>query len=156
MSAASTKSPKACRCGSTLAYADCCRPFHRNEREAPTAEALMRSRYSAFAMGEVEYLWKTLAATNPDRDHPREAMIAALKQTCSRLKFMGLAVHESEVARVLYQARVFEKGRDVSFMELAEFDREGDAWRYVVGKVKSAVGRPLDAAVTIAGFESRD
>ncbi|MFI5298859.1 MAG: YchJ family protein [Polyangiales bacterium] len=147
-------SGKGCRCGSNVAYAECCRPFHRGEREAPTAEALMRSRYSAFALGEVEYLWRTLATSNPDRDHPRDALIAALRHTCSRLKFMGLRVHESEEARVLYQARVFEKGRDVSFLELAEFEREGDGWRYAVGKVKGAVGRALDDAATIRDFEA--
>lgn len=147
---------KTCRCGSGVAYAECCRPFHRDERPAPTAEALMRSRYSAFALGEVDYLWKTLAATNPDRDHPREAMIAAFKRTCASLKFMGLRVHEAEATRVLYQARVFEKGRDVSFLELAEFDREADGWRYVVGRVRGAVGRGLDVPMTIAEFESRD
>ena len=45
-----------CPCGSGDPYARCCGPYHRGERAAPTAEALMRSRYSAFAVGAAPYL----------------------------------------------------------------------------------------------------
>jgi SEC-C motif-containing protein len=48
-----------CPCGSGEAYDDCCGRFHRGEASAPTADALMRSRYSAFAVGNVGYLWET-------------------------------------------------------------------------------------------------
>src|SRR4029079_10058454 len=50
---------KPCPCTSGKSYGDCCRPLHRNEREAKTAEALMRCRYVAFALGEVAYFSKT-------------------------------------------------------------------------------------------------
>ena len=49
----------ACPCGSGLPYAGCCGPLHQGERVAETAEALMRSRYSAFAVGDVAYLVRT-------------------------------------------------------------------------------------------------
>jgi SEC-C motif-containing protein len=39
-----------CLCGSTLAYSDCCQPFHTGEKIPVTAEALMRSRYTAYAL----------------------------------------------------------------------------------------------------------
>jgi SEC-C motif domain protein len=47
-----------CPCGSGLAYEACCEPFHLGAA-APTAEALMRSRYSAFALGLAPYLLRT-------------------------------------------------------------------------------------------------
>ncbi len=54
-----------CPCGGG-AYATCCGPFHAGAA-APTAEALMRSRYSAFALGLAPYLRSTwAAATRPD------------------------------------------------------------------------------------------
>ena len=43
-----------------LAYAACCGPLHAGA-PAPTAEALMRSRYSAFARGDIDYLFDSLA-----------------------------------------------------------------------------------------------
>ncbi|MDO5049776.1 MAG: YchJ family metal-binding protein [Actinomycetaceae bacterium] len=47
-----------CPCGSTKEYSQCCEPYHRGT-PAPTAEALMRSRYSAFVLENEEYLLST-------------------------------------------------------------------------------------------------
>ncbi|WP_459741119.1 YchJ family protein, partial [Pseudomonas aeruginosa] len=47
-----------CPCGSGAEYAGCCEPPHLG-RAAPTAEALMRSRFSAFALGLAPYLLAT-------------------------------------------------------------------------------------------------
>lgn len=49
----------ACPCHSGETYDECCARFHRGEALAPTAERLMRSRYSAYVLGETEYLLKT-------------------------------------------------------------------------------------------------
>ncbi|WNM24605.1 YchJ family protein [Demequina capsici] len=49
----------ACPCGSGRSFADCCRPFVRGELEPPTAEALMRSRYTAYARRDEDYLFRT-------------------------------------------------------------------------------------------------
>ncbi|RFA21126.1 YchJ family protein [Subtercola boreus] len=51
-----------CPCLSGNTYAECCHPFHRGEKAAPTAERLMRSRYSAFAVADAAYL---LASWHP-------------------------------------------------------------------------------------------
>ncbi len=48
-----------CPCLSGLTYAECCEPLHRGVSVAPTAEQLMRSRYSAFAVGDADYLLAT-------------------------------------------------------------------------------------------------
>ncbi|OXM63390.1 MULTISPECIES: YchJ family protein [Amycolatopsis] len=52
-----------CPCGLGETYENCCAPLHRGESAAPTAERLMRARFSAFAVGEVDYL---LASWHPD------------------------------------------------------------------------------------------
>src|SRR5688572_5771300 len=48
-----------CPCGGLQGYDDCCGRLHRGVAHAPTAEALMRSRYSAFVVGDVAYLRET-------------------------------------------------------------------------------------------------
>lgn len=48
-----------CPCLSGELYAECCGRFHGGDAEAPTAEQLMRSRYSAFAVGDAGYLLRT-------------------------------------------------------------------------------------------------
>ncbi|MBF4636030.1 SEC-C domain-containing protein [Agreia pratensis] len=52
-----------CPCGSGLTYGECCGPLHNGATSAPTAERLMRSRFSAFAMGDPAYL---LRSWHPD------------------------------------------------------------------------------------------
>lgn len=48
-----------CPCLSGETYSGCCGRYHSGPRKAPTAEALMRSRYSAFAVGNRQYLLDT-------------------------------------------------------------------------------------------------
>ncbi|ALC05807.1 UPF0225-like protein [Corynebacterium deserti GIMN1.010] len=50
---------KRCPCGTGLNFGDCCYRFHSGEMVAPTAEALMRSRFTAFAVGDSQYLLDT-------------------------------------------------------------------------------------------------
>lgn len=47
-----------CPCDSGVSFGRCCAPFHRGEL-APTAERLMRSRYAAFVVGDVDYIVRT-------------------------------------------------------------------------------------------------
>ena len=57
----------ACPCGSGLAYDACCGPVVRNERPADTAEELMRSRYTAYVLGDVDHLFRSWhPGTRPD------------------------------------------------------------------------------------------
>lgn len=48
-----------CPCLSGEAYGGCCGPSHRGEADAPTAERLMRSRFSAYAVGDAAYVLRT-------------------------------------------------------------------------------------------------
>ena len=58
--------PRRCPCGTGLPYDECCGPLHAGTAPAATAEQLMRSRYSAFALGEPGYLLATWhSATRP-------------------------------------------------------------------------------------------
>lgn len=58
--------PRDCPCGSPW-YDDCCGALHRGERQAASPEELMRSRFSAYALGESDYVWRTWhPRTRPD------------------------------------------------------------------------------------------
>ena len=48
-----------CHCGSGLNYRDCCKPYIKGKKNPPTPEALMRSRYSAYVVGAIDYLFET-------------------------------------------------------------------------------------------------
>jgi SEC-C motif-containing protein len=64
----SARSPQACPCGLPAAYADCCGTLHEGRAQAATAEQLMRSRYSAFAVRDAGYLLRSWhSAARPAR-----------------------------------------------------------------------------------------
>jgi SEC-C motif-containing protein len=131
------KPPRDCPCHSGLRYAACCKPLHQGQREAETPEALMRSRYSAFALGLGAYLLKTLAADHPDRADPEAERALARARAAQR--FLGLTILEASAEGdrgvVLFRARIFERGVDRSFAERSRFRREGGAWRYEGGDI---------------------
>lgn len=136
-----------CPCHSGLRLHLCCGPIVRGEREAADPEALMRSRYTAFATGAVEHLWRTLAHDHADRARPRDEVLAELRRACRSNRYRRLRILDRSgadpagLARVLFHAAIFESGRDLSFVELSRFRHDGTGWRYLGGDL-----RPLPAA----------
>src|SRR5579871_5773461 len=49
-----------CLCGSNKPFADCCEPYLTGNKDAPTPEALMRSRYTAYALQNYGYIENTM------------------------------------------------------------------------------------------------
>ena len=80
-----------CPCTSGKSYADCCEPYHKNEALAPTAEAVMRARYSAYAKCELDYLEKTQdPRTSQDFDR------ASARKWSQSAEWLGLEVLSTE------------------------------------------------------------
>ena len=128
-----------CPCGSGLAYKACCAPLHRGSREAPDAESLMRSRYAAYVKKEIPYLIKTLHPSHEDRALPEAQLLTLLAEAAREQRYMGLAILDRRgpdaggIAEVLFHARVFQRGKDFSFVERSEFAHDGTGWRYLRG-----------------------
>ena len=121
-----------CVCGSQRDEAQCCGRFHAGE-PAPDAEALMRSRYSAYVKNDIDYLlatWHT--STRPQRES-----LAPEPGT----RWLGLDVkHAQEVsdtATVEFVARFKVGGAPaVRLHELSRFVREEGRWFYVDGELR--------------------
>jgi hypothetical protein len=86
-----------------LALAVCCGPLHRGEKEAETPVALMRSRYAAFAVANVDYLWRTLHEEHSDRTLDRAEVLSSLRRVCRASRHPGLMVLDDggRIARFL-------------------------------------------------------
>jgi len=76
-----------CPCQSSKAYKECCEPLHQQKHLALTAEQLMRSRYSAFKLGLVNYLIATLAPSQRSADDH-----AVLTETIESTEWLGLRI----------------------------------------------------------------
>lgn len=123
-----------CPCGSALPLAACCGRYHAGPLHlmAPTAEALMRSRYAAYALGLHDYLLATWhAATRPP----------ALAPDPPALRWLGLELRRHEPqddthAIVEFVARSKLGGRAQRLHETSRFVREGGRWYYVDGDLQ--------------------
>ncbi len=129
-----TTAPLPCPCGSALPYADCCGRWHEGPAhlQAPTAEALMRSRYSATVLGRLDYLLATW--------HPRTRP-ATLEPLPAALRWLGLEVRRHTVAdadhaTVEFVARNRLAGRATRHHETSRFVREDGRWFYVDGDLR--------------------
>ena len=78
----------ACSCGSGAPLASCCGPFHQGLAKAQTAEQLMRSRYSAYALGEIEYL----IGTHPEPQTPLQKRRRELRANSRQIRWMALEI----------------------------------------------------------------
>ena len=126
----------ACFCGSGEPYATCCGRLHSGAENATSAEALMRSRYSAYVLGLEPYLLATWhASTRPAALHLAEE---------AGTKWLGLEVKRQQTqdashATVEFVARYRIAGRGHRLHETSRFVCEDGRWLYVDGDV--SVGR---------------
>ncbi|MFE4195786.1 YchJ family protein [Paenarthrobacter sp. NPDC056912] len=122
----------ACPCLSGEQYSDCCGRFHRGDADAPTAEQLMRSRYSAFVVLEPEYLLRTWhPSTRPasmDLDPDMQWRRLDILSTSNG----GPLDLDGTVEFAAYYRSDGERGVQ---RELSRFVREAKRWFYVDGDV---------------------
>jgi SEC-C motif-containing protein len=120
-----------------MPYKTCCQPLHKSALTASSAEQLMRSRYSAFCVGDINYLLTTLHP-NYKRDDDK----IALQNTIQQTSWLGLKVitHTpgAEEATVefaaFYAAQPFEQ-----LHELSRFKKLAGQWFYTDGDLLPAV-----------------
>lgn len=117
-----------CPCGSGLDYAACCGMFHGGSHPAPTAEALMRSRYSAFVLENWAYLAKTQTKAFDASPVPG-------------LVWNGLEIldrrdgnTQDSTGAVEFRAHYTLDGKAGKLHEISRFRKKNGGWAYVDGK----------------------
>jgi SEC-C motif-containing protein len=124
-----------CLCGSTLAYGDCCQLFHSAKQLPETAEALMRSRYTAYILQDGAYLQATWDATKrPESiDFSRE-----------NIKWLRLEITETKKGGakdskglVTFKAYYIQDGEEHIMNEISRFTKQAGRWFYLDGVIKS-------------------
>ena len=126
-----------CPCGSELEYTDCCEPLITGERKAKTAEALMRSRYSAYVVGDIKYLGDTLDSKGRE-DFDFDATREWSKDTeWKSLEIVAVEDGGAEDERgfVEFIARYEMDGQLLEHHERALFAKNDGRWEFVEGRV---------------------
>uniref|UniRef100_Q478Z6 UPF0225 protein Daro_3857 n=1 Tax=Dechloromonas aromatica (strain RCB) TaxID=159087 RepID=Q478Z6_DECAR len=126
------KTSDACPCGSGRRYADCCGRLHAGAEVALTAEALMRSRYSAYVLRLDDYLQASW--------HPSTRPVNLDLAEDDGTKWLGLEIKRHQLqdenhATVEFVARYRIDGRGHRLHEISRFVREDGCWFYVDGDI---------------------
>lgn len=127
-----------CPCGSGRDYAACCQPIIKGGARAPTAEALMRSRYTAYVKGEVDYIMHSCVQDDGiDED--------ATRNWSQKADWKGLRIVRTEKGGpadtdgvVEFVASYTMDGLKDEHHETARFVRQDGSWLYESGDVKTA------------------
>ncbi|MGW3413690.1 YchJ family protein [Streptomyces sp. NPDC000888] len=117
---------RSCPCGLPQAYEECCGRYHSGAAAAPTAEALMRSRYAAFVRQDEKYLLRTW--------HPRTRPSSV--DFDPGMRWTGLEILETGDGSAFHSAGTVTfraSYRGGSLHERSRFERVDGAWVYVDG-----------------------
>lgn len=126
-------SPNApCPCHSGKKYKQCCQPYHKGVLPK-TALLLMRSRYSAYALGMIEYIMATTHPNNPDASISLADWQKGISEFAATTRFLGLKIIEfidgDEEAFVTFEAQ-FDHG---VMKEKSRFLNVEGKWLYESG-----------------------
>lgn len=120
-----------CKCGSNLAFEECCEPFLKGVKKAPTALALMRSRYSAYTLQKIDYLWNTTHFSE-QKWYSKEAILQwSIENDWQKLEILSFS--ETTV-----EFKAFYKNKAGNLKIHHEFSRfifENEQWFYTDGDI---------------------
>jgi len=128
-----------CPCGSGIAYGDCCLPYITWAKDAPTAEALMRSRYTAYVVHAVDYIMETI-----HEDTRKELIPDNIKKWSETSEWLGLKIISTEEGydkdgcqRGIVQFEVYyiQDRYYKTHHETALFEKVGGCWFYKDGRI---------------------
>ena len=121
-----------CACGSYLPFSFCCEPLLLGAKEATTAEALMRSRFSAFVHGFDEYIIRTYVEKNRTKA-AKNIQQSSSNETWKRLEIVAILEgrQQHDQGQVEFKAYYQLHGKEYCLHERSFFTREDGHWRYV-------------------------
>jgi len=132
-----TEDSNLCPCGSKLQFEDCCGPYLMGDKDPPTAEALMRSRYTAYAMGSIDYLYKSSCAKIQ-----REFDADGCKKWSESAEWTGMEIlrvegggESDDKGVVEFIAHYSINGKPVNHHETSEFGRIDGKWKFIDGEI---------------------
>jgi SEC-C motif-containing protein len=116
-------------------YTQCCEPFHNAIQNAPTAQTLMRSRYSAYVLKNADYLLTTWYKST----RPKEMDFSQENINWQKLVILNTkkGTIKDDKGKVEFNAFYEQNGKTFVMHEISRFKKFGGKWFYVDGDVKS-------------------
>jgi SEC-C motif-containing protein len=122
-----------CPCGSKINIQQCCLPVIQAKQKAQTAEALLRARYTAFTLGEIDFILSSHHSKTRN-DIKREE----IEDWSKTSKWLGLKIVEIEAGKaedekgtLLFSAQYHADGKDHDHWEKSFFEKEEGNWKFL-------------------------
>ena len=126
-----------CPCNSGKAYGECCETILNGGKQAETAEALMRARYTAYVVGDIEFLKKSSAPAVLAQFDEESA-----KTWSASAEWHGLEIVKTELGgiddktgKVEFRARYSANGEFYDHHELSTFVKDAEGWKFEDGEM---------------------
>lgn len=125
-----------CPCGSETQLENCCLPLIQGKKKPTTAEDLLRSRYTAFTRGDVDYILET-HHSKTKADVKREE----IEEWSKSSEWLGLRVVQKEAGEasdsqgtIVFCAGYKADGKVQEHWEQSFFEKEGTTWKFLDAK----------------------
>jgi SEC-C motif-containing protein len=122
-----------CPCGSQIDLKSCCLPFIQGSKQASTSEELLRSRYTAFTRGDVDFIMSS--------HHSRtlaEVKREEIEEWSKNSEWLGLKVVQVEAGRkedeqgtIVFGAQYRAEGKLHDHWEKSFFEKENGQWKFL-------------------------
>lgn len=120
-----------CRCGSKRALADCCANYISGQMLPETPEQLMRSRYTAFALNNLDYIAKTMCGNACSDFNIAQATADNQMLKWLKLEVIHHELFDEENGTVEFKAYYRANGKKHCLHEVSEFCKVNGIWFYV-------------------------
>lgn len=125
-----------CPCGTGREFSVCCQPIIEGKVLPETAEVLMRSRYTAYVIGQINYIKSTLAS-----EFRRHFDVKTATEWAKESQWLGLIIHNvkngnstDKTGTVEFTAKYTTHGKTLEHHEISQFRKESDGrWYFVDG-----------------------
>ncbi len=126
-----------CPCGSGKTYSECCELYIKGKEKAPTAEALMRARYTAYVKQEIDFIINTCETGEKIAEIDRKATEDWSKNsTWHGLRILRTENTKEDESIVEFEAEYTSKGMHDIHHEIAGFRKTNGEWLYVEGMMR--------------------
>ena len=124
-----------CKCGSGKIYLNCCGIFITNVQLPQTPEQLMRSRYTAYACCNIDYIAKTMCGRALNGFHAKDVALWAKDIRWIKLEILNTKLEHNNKGFVEFKAYYTEHDIKQVLHEISEFQRKSGKWFYVDGVI---------------------
>ena len=119
-----------------MPYSVCCGPLLAGSRKASSALALMRSRYTAFAMKNAQYIYDTYARVERGQHRLVDIANGLEGSMWVKLEIVSVKKEDDWNARVAFRAYQQKGNQQYCLAEDSAFVKEEEGWRYVQSRSK--------------------